>query len=375
MVELRKALDKRLRIALVAPPFLPVPPARYGGTERIVSVLADGLHERGHDVTLFATGDSTTAARLVPLVSKSLWKDGIPADVDSIMARVVAGVERFGGEFDLIHSHIEWYGFEWARRSPTPVVSTLHGRIDEGPTATLLPQFRDVPLIAISERQRAFAPDQNWVATIHHGLPLTDAPRGGGSGTHLLFVGRITPEKGVDAAIEVARGAGIPLLIAAKAIDPHEIEHYKEVVVPAEAEGVVKYLGEVGGRARDRLFGEALATLMMGDWPEPFGLVAVESIATGTPVIARRAGALPEIIRDGIDGFVVDSVEEAVEFMPHVAELDRERIRLDAQRRFSADRMIDDYERHFMEIVAGRAKPADSVDQRQPGERTPLGVP
>jgi glycosyltransferase involved in cell wall biosynthesis len=364
-----------LRIAVVAPPFLPVPPPRYGGTERIVSVLAEGLHERGHEVTMFASGDSETATRLVPLVPKALWKEGIPKDPDPIMARVVQKVEAHGDAFDLIHSHIEWYGFDWARRSRTPIVATLHGRIDEGPAAQLLPRYPDIPLIAISDRQRSFSPDQNWVATIHHGLPLGDAPVGTGAGGHLLFVGRITPEKGVDAAIEVARACGLPLFIAAKTADVHEVEHYEEVVVPAEKEGVVKYLGEVGPPARDRLFGAAIATLMLGDWPEPFGLVAVESMATGTPIIALRAGALPETVRHGIDGFIVDSVEEAVSLVPQIAALDRDRIRSDALKRFSAERMIDDYERVFIDLVGGRVGREDAVSQPRSREREPLGVP
>jgi glycosyltransferase involved in cell wall biosynthesis len=338
-------------------------------------VLADGLHSHGHEVTLFATGDSATAARLVPLVPNSLWKGGIPTDVDPIMERVVATVDAYDGNFDLIHSHIEWYGFEWARRSAVPVVSTLHGRIDEGPTATLLPQYPDIPLIAISERQRAYSPDRNWVATIHHGLPLADAPQGTGSGGYLAFVGRITPEKGVDAAIEVARATGLPLFIAAKVNDEHEIEHHRDVVVPAERAGLVKFLGEVGPPARDRLFGEASATLMLGDWPEPFGLVAVESLATGTPVISMRAGALPEIIRDGIDGFVVDSIEEAIAAVPRVKELDREQIRSDALRRFSAERMIGDYERVFAQLVGAGGDGDDEIPLRETRATTPLGVP
>jgi glycosyltransferase involved in cell wall biosynthesis len=366
--------DQRLRIAQVAPPFLPVPPARYGGTERIVAVLADGLHERGHDVTVFASGDSKVSGKLVPLVRRALWTDGIPPDADTIMERVVERVIDHGNDFDVIHSHIEWYGFDWARRSPIPVVSTLHGRIDIGPTARLLPQYPEIPLVAISDRQRAFWPDQNWVATIHHGLPLENAPLGTGAGGYLLFVGRITPEKGIDAAIDVARAVGLRLFVAAKAIDTHELQHYEDVVAPAEKEGVVRFLGEVGPPARDRLYADAIATLMMGDWPEPFGLVAVESLAAGTPVIARRAGALPEIVRPGVDGFVVESVEEAISVIREVTALDREVIRTDALKRFSADRMIDEYERLFskLALTPPTAKP---VDDRQTKGRTALGVP
>ena len=366
---------RRLRIAQVAPPFLPVPPPRYGGTERIVSVLADGLHARGHDITVFASGDSHVQGRLVPLVRQAHWIAGVHADVDAEMARIVEQVLDYGGDFDVIHSHIEWYGFDWARRSATPVVSTLHGRIDIGPTAELIANYPEAPLIAISERQRAFWPDQNWLATIYHGLPFEDVPLGGGSGGYLLFVGRLTPEKGVDAAVELARKVGMPLFVAAKAIDDHEKETYRRDVKPAELEGVVKFMGEVGPPARDRLFGEATATAMLGNWPEPFGLVAVESLATGTPVIARRAGALPEIIRDGIDGFIVDSVAEAVAAVPRIRELDRQRIRRDTLRRFSADRMVDDYERLFLDLVAGKATQPDAQTATPTKGRTVLGVP
>ena len=370
---MQKISHRRLSIAVVAPPFLPVPPPRYGGTERIAAVLADGFHGRGHDVTVFASGDSAVSGKLVPIVSESLWSAGIPKDVDAVMLRIVDQVRTYDRDFDLIHSHIEWYGFEWAHQSPIPVVSTLHGRIDIGPTAALLPQYPDIPLIAISERQRSYSPDQNWVATILHGLPFHDAPEGTGSGGYLLFVGRITPEKGVDAAIDVARAVGLPLYIAAKAINQHEIEHYDEVVVPAEKEGIVRFLGEVGPPARDRLFGEARATLMMGDWPEPFGLVAVESLATGTPVIALPAGALPEIIRDGVDGFLVDSVDEAVSAVPQLAGLDRQQIRSSALRRFSADRMVDEYEQLFLRL-AGTHEDHGKVHLRQPRGQTRLGV-
>src|SRR5262245_26411580 len=190
-----------LRIALVAPPFLPVPPPRYGGTERVVGVLAEGLHRRGHDVTVFASGDSTTPGRLVPVVPQSTWANGRSPEADEMIRRIVAQVEDQATDFDVISSHVEWWGFPFAQRSTVPVVTTLHGRIDIGRTAEELPKYPDVPLVAISERQRSFAPNQNWVGTIHHGLPFEDTPAGNGSGGYLLFVGRLTPEKGADAAI------------------------------------------------------------------------------------------------------------------------------------------------------------------------------
>ncbi|MEX2547862.1 MAG: glycosyltransferase family 4 protein [Chloroflexota bacterium] len=342
---------ERLRIAMIAPPFLPVPPPRYGGTERIVGVLSEGLQERGHDVTVFASGDSRVKATLVPVVPEALWKNGAQADIAPHMERIVAQVESYDAQFDVIHSHLESHAFAFARRSSTPVVSTLHGRIDIGPTAEALASYPDIALIAISDKQRSFWPDHNWLATIHHGLPFDDTVLGTGAGGYLLFVGRLTPEKGLDLGVELARRAGLPLLVAAKAIDAHEIENYHAVVEPAERAGIATFVGEVGPPARDELLADALATVMLGDWPEPFGLVAVESLATGTPVIARRAGALPEIVRHGIDGFVVDNVEEALAAIPLLVGLDRARIRTEALSRFSADRMVDQYETLFRDLT------------------------
>jgi glycosyltransferase involved in cell wall biosynthesis len=348
-----------LRIAFVAPPFLPVPPPRYGGTERIVGVLANGLHHRGHDVTVFASGDSQVEGRLVPIVTESLWNSGKRQETASLMARISEEVERRAHDFDVISSHIEWYGFDLARKSQIPVITTLHGRIDIGPTAELIGGFPDIRLVAISDEQRSYWPEQNWVATIHHGLPLDDMPEGNGSGGYLLFVGRITPEKGLDAAVELATRAKLHLVVAAKAIDPHEIATYKRYVEPAERAGVATFLGEVGPPARDRLFGDALATVMLGNWPEPFGLVAIESMATGTPVIARRAGALPEIIRHGENGFLIDDLGEADLAVREAGKLDRAAIRADVLDRFSVDRMVDEYEEVYRSLARRRSRGAN----------------
>ena len=263
--------SEALRIALVAPPFLPIPPLRYGGTERIVSVLAEGFHRRGHDLTVFAAGDSKTPGRLVPVVPKSTWQSGRVDTTEALMALTVEAVASRQDQFDVIHSHIEWHGFDFAAGARTPVVSTLHGRIDIGPTAEKLPSYPQIPLIAISDRQRSFLPDLNWIATIHHGLDFDGVEQGTGSGGYLLFVGRITPEKGLDSAIELARRSGLHLMVAAKAHEAHEVATYKEVVAPAERDGIVTFLGEVGAPARDRLIGDARATVMLGEWPEPFG--------------------------------------------------------------------------------------------------------
>lgn len=360
---------------MVAPPFLAVPPPRYGGTERIVGVLAEGLQRRGHDVTVFAAGDSRVKATLVPVVPESLWKHGVQADASPHMQRIVDQVARYDAHFDVIHSHLEWYAFEFARRSLTPVVSTLHGRIDIGPTAEVIGAFPDIPLIAISAKQRSYWPDLNWLATIHHGLPFDDTVLGTGAGGYLLFVGRLTPEKGLDLAVELARRTGIPLMVVGKAIDAHEIDTYRTVVEPAVRAGIATFLGEVGPPARDELFADALATVMLGDWPEPFGLVAVESLATGTPLIARRAGALPEIVRHGVDGFILDDVDGAVEAVAGLRGLDRARIRGEALRRFSAERMVDEYEAVFQRLARSSADESDPTDLVSEAGQTPIGVP
>ena len=336
-----------LRIGVVSPPMLPIPPARYAGTERIVAALVDGLHRRGHRVTLFAPGDSQVECDLVPTVPHSLWSSGYRGDLGAYLNLTLAKAWSMAGDFDIIHSHVDTMGLPFARWSPTPVVSTLHGRLDGMGHPALLDEFRDVPLVAISQSQRRWSPRANWVATIPHGLDLARAPFGAVSGPYLAFVGRITPEKGVADAVALARTTGLPLRMAAKVYDQRERELFEELVAPAIDEGVVEFLGEVGPAQRDELYAGARATLMLGAWPEPFGLVAIESMATGTPVIARRAGALPEIIEHGRSGFLIDDLQEAALAVELTAGLDRRQVRQRALGRFSVERMVDDYERLF----------------------------
>ena len=350
-----------LRIALVSPPMLPVPPPTYAGTERVVAALGDELVARGHDVTLFAPGDSTFAGRLVASPDQSLWSNGYQGDVSSFinvtLARVWAGVERF----DVVHSHVETLGFLFARHCPVPVLTTLHGRLDVAGIPELLEEFTDIPLVAISDSQRRWSPDANWVATIHHGLPLAQMPFSPTSGDYLAFVGRVTPEKGVADCIAVARSAGMKLRMAAKVYDEHEKEHFAEVVEPAIKDGTVEFLGELGPTERDALYAGAAATLMLGAWPEPFGLVAIESMATGTPVIARRAGALTETIEHGETGFLVDDEIEAELAIRFARELDRKSVRRKVIKRFSPERMADEYEAVYRELLAGSASRHEAV--------------
>ena len=370
-----------MRIGVVSPPMLPIPPARYAGTERIVAALVDGLHRRGHRVTLFAPGDSQVDCELVPTVPASLWSSGYRGDLGAYLNVTLAKAWSRSGDFDIIHSHVDTMGLPFARWCPTPVVSTLHGRLDGMGHPALLEEFSDVPLVAISESQRRWSPQANWVATIPHGLDLSRAPFGSSVGDYLAFVGRIAPEKGVVDAVSLARATGLPLRMAAKVYDQRERELFAEVVAPAIEEGIVEFLGEVGPARRDELFSGALATLMLGAWPEPFGLVAIESMATGTPVIARRAGALPEIVEHGRSGFLVDDLQEAVLAAERAKALARRQVRQRALARFSVESMVNAYERVYAnllrsgEFASDQAEPIPVMADRRGSRNREQGEP
>lgn len=349
----------RLRILLVAPPLLPVPPPSYAGTERVIAVLGEQLHARGHEVAVVASTDSVVPYEHIPTVEQSLWSSGYRGDVASYMQHTVAVAWREAHRFDIVHAHLENHSFLLARYASVPVVTTLHGRLDAPGMPELLETFPDVPLVAISMSQRRWYPDQNWVATIHHGLPLESMPFSERHGEYLAFVGRTTPEKGVAEAIELARRTQLPLRIAAKVFDAKEEQHFADVVKPAVEAGIATFLGELGPEERDPLYAGARATLMLGGWPEPFGLVAIESMATGTPVIARRAGALTETVEHGVTGFLVDDVNEAELALERLEDLDRGEIRARTLERFSAERMADEYEAVYRDLV--RARPATPV--------------
>jgi glycosyltransferase involved in cell wall biosynthesis len=345
----------RLRILLVAPPLLPVPPPTYAGTERVVAAIGEELHRRGHEVALVASGDSDVPYEHITSVERSLWSTDYVGDVASYMQHTIAIAWREAHRFDVVHAHMENHGFVFARHCPTPVLSTLHGRLDVAGLPELLESHPEVPLVAISESQRRFFPDLNWVATIHHGLPLETMPFRAEPGDYLAFVGRITEEKGIREALELSRRTNVPLRAAAKVQSPSEWRHFEEVVQPAIDAKEVDYLGEVGPLERDPLYAGALATVMLGGWPEPFGLVAIESMATGTPVIARRAGALTETVEHGVTGFLVDDVAEAVLAVERIPELDRRLIRELTLERFSPARMVDEYEAAYRALLAERA--------------------
>jgi len=353
-----------VRIAQIAPPFETVPPTRYGGTERVVSTLTEELVRRGHDVTLFASGDSTTTARLVPIVDSALWRHPHYQDFTAFWAIALGKLARQAGRFDIVHNHLDFVAFPQARGLPCPMVSTVHGRLDLAELAPLYEEFSDVPLISISDAQRRPVPRANWVATIHHGINLDAFTFNPHPGRYLAFLGRITPDKGLDTAIRVARRAGMPLRIAAR--EPLTIrgdqntdadwDYYTGVIKPMLREPNVEFIGEVGGTEKDGFLNNAAALLFPIRWPEPFGLVMAEALACGTPVVAFREGSVPEVIDHGRTGFIASDEDRLVQAIRQLASIDRERCRAEAVRRFSAGRMTEQYERVYeWQIRSARA--------------------
>ncbi|MDR3620455.1 MAG: glycosyltransferase family 4 protein [Paludisphaera borealis] len=346
-----------MRIAQVAPLFECVPPKLYGGTERVVSYLTEELVRQGHEVTLFASGDSETSARLVPSCRRALWQE--PGCLETLPhhVRLVEMVAAEAHRFDLIHFHIDYVHFPVVGRLPCPTVTTLHGRLHPPDQEGLFETCSEVPLVSISDDQRRPIPSANWQATVHHGLPLDlhtfrDAP-----GTYLAFLGRVSPEKGLDRAIEIARRAGMPLRVAAR-IYPEERPYYERVIEPLlRASPWVEFVGEVGGAAKDDFLGNAHALLFPIEWDEPFGLVMIESMACGTPVIAFRRGSVPEVMVHGVTGFVVEDVAEAEEALGRVPTLSRWACRRTFVERFGAARMAMDYLAVYRRLVGGGSRP------------------
>jgi glycosyltransferase involved in cell wall biosynthesis len=331
-----------VRIAQVAPLFESVPPRYYGGTERVVSYLTEELVAQGHDVTLFASGDSDTAARLVPVCPRSLRLD--PGCRDRLAHHILL-LEKVFQEapgFDVIHFHVDYLHFPILRRMDRPHITTLHGRLDIPDLAPLFREYADMPLVSISNSQREPLPWVNWQATVHHGLPENLLPFQEKPGKYLAFLGRVSPEKGLDQAIRIANAAGVELRIAAK-VAAEDAEYYRTVIKPLLTGPYVRFLGEIGESEKREFLGGALALLFTIDWPEPFGLVMIEAMACGTPVIAYPRGSVPEVLADGETGFLARGVEEAVAAVERAASLDRLQCRRVFERRFTASRMADDY--------------------------------
>jgi glycosyltransferase involved in cell wall biosynthesis len=346
-----------MRIAQVAPLSESVPPKLYGGTERVVAYLTDELVRQGHSVTLFASGDSDTLAELVPICAESQRLSGTCRDYIADHLRMAEEVARRADEFDIIHFHVSQLHFPVARRLRTPHVTTLHGRLDIPELVPLFQEFADIPVVSISDAQRKPLPDARWIGTVYHGLPRELLEYHPDPGDYLAFLGRISPEKGVDRAIAIARECGWPLRIAAK-VDPAD-QNYFEAIGPLLEDPLVEFVGEIGDAEKSAFLGRAKALLFPIDWPEPFGLVMIEALACGVPVVAFRKGSVPEVIEDGVTGFVVDDVQEAIAATAQIDRIDRRTCRAVFERRFAVARMASDYVRRYEEAV--RQSQADLV--------------
>lgn len=339
-----------MRIAQVAPLWESVPPKLYGGTERIVSYITEELVRLGHDVTLFASGDSQTAARLAAICPQALRLNAGIFNRDAPMIMLQQRALGKPGDFDVIHSHLDFLGFPLGSRNPAPVVTTLHGRLDLPELEPVFREFSEMPLVSISDAQRRPLPWANWQATVHHGLPqdlYTFHPQAGG---YLAFLGRIAPEKCPDQAIELAKRTGLPLRIAAK-VDPADQQYYRAQIEPLLDHPLVEFIGEISDAEKDDFIGNAMALVCPYDWPEPFGLVLIEALACGTPVLAYRRGSIPEIIENGITGFVCENLSEMAEAVARIPLIDRGRCRIAFEERFTANRMARDYVALYERII------------------------
>ncbi|HKV45290.1 MAG TPA: glycosyltransferase family 4 protein [bacterium] len=339
-----------MRIAQVAPLCESVPPKYYGGTERIVSGVTEELVRRGHAVSLFASGDSTTAAKLIPCCPQGLR---LNHRVQNHMAYTVIElgmVSDRAGDFDLIHSHLDYFGFPLSRLTRTPVITTLHGRLDLPELHDVYAEFPEVPVVSISEAQRRPLPQAAWLSTIYNGIDLRHFTLQERPGRYLAFLGRISPEKCADRAIAIAHAVGIPLRIAAK-IDPVDREYFRENIEPLLDDPLIEFVGEIDETAKDDFLGNALAYLFPINWPEPFGITMIEAMACGTPVIAWRHGSVPEVVVDGQTGFICRSMEEMIASVQKVDLLDRRACRAHVAERFSVERMVDGYEAAYRRVL------------------------
>jgi glycosyltransferase involved in cell wall biosynthesis len=354
---LRSSLSRVLaefsvKIAQIAPLIESVPPRGYGGTERIVSYLTEELVRLGHDVTLFASGDSVTSARLVSCATTALRLDPRVRDTIPYYMLMLDRVRESAREFDILHFHIDQFHFPLFRPIADRTITTLHGRQDLPDLRPLYFGFSDMPLVSISDNQRSPVRNANFVATVYHGLPAdllrpTFNPRGG----YLAFLGRISPEKGVDRAIKVARTLGIPLKIAAK-VDRVDEAYFREQIAPLLAEPGVEFIGEINEQEKSEFLGQALALMFLIDWPEPFGLAMIEAMACGTPVLAFRRGSVHEVVDDALTGRIVENVEDAILTLPRVLSLDRRAIRRRFEERFTSTRMAKNYLRVYRAALA-----------------------
>ncbi len=343
-----------MQIAQIAPLMEAVPPKLYGGTERIVAYLTDELVAMGHEVTLFASGDSSTTANLDPGCERALQLDPTVRDSVAPLLAMLEKVAQRARDFDVVHLHCDYLGYPVLRRAGVPFLATLHGRLDLPELKLLYRVFSDVPVISISNSQRRPLPEAAYFATVYHGLPERLLLPGSGSGGYLAFIGRISPEKAPDRAIRIAARAGMRLKIAAK-IDQVDRDYFKTEIEPLLAQPHVEFIGEIGEHEKAEFLGNAAGLLFPIAWPEPFGLVMIEAMACGTPVIALRNGSVPEVVDDGITGFIVDDEVTAASAAQQIDLLDRTLIRAIFEQRFTARRMAEDYTRIYQDLTSGQA--------------------
>uniref|UniRef100_Q07SE4 Glycosyl transferase, group 1 n=1 Tax=Rhodopseudomonas palustris (strain BisA53) TaxID=316055 RepID=Q07SE4_RHOP5 len=342
-----------MRIAQVAPLTEAVPPKLYGGTERVVHWLTEELVSLGHDVTLFASGDSTTSAKLEATWPRALRLDGSVRDPNALHIVMLERVRQRcdNEEFDLLHFHLDYYPFSLFTRQPTPFVTTMHGRLDLPEHQPVFDTFAAAPVVSISDSQRRPVPQANWLGTIHHGLPADLLTPQDVKPSYLAVLGRIAPEKGVDRAIKIALRTETPIKIAAK-VDRADQDYFDEVIRPMLDHPLVEYIGEIGDHDKAQFLSGAIGLLLPLDWPEPFGLVMIEAMACGTPVIAYNRGSVPEIIDHGLSGFIVDDENGAVTAVGRLGRLDRGAVRAQFEARFTARRMALDYLAAYRRLIA-----------------------
>jgi len=340
-----------MRIAQIAPLTEAVPPLAYGGTERVVSFLTEALVAMGHDVTLFASGDSVTSATLAPMWPRSLRLDKTIRDFNAPHSLLMEQVARRAGEFDLLHCHLDYLPFALLSRGSTPFVTTLHGRLDLPELQPVFSAFPNVPVVSISDAQRRPIPQAGWIGTVQHGLPVDLLTPAATTPRYLAFLGRICPEKRPDRAITIARAVGIPLLLAAK-VDRVDEAYFANEIRPMLEPGVADWIGEIDDVRKSEFLSGAMALLLPIDWPEPFGLVMIEAAACGTPVIAFDRGSVPEIVEEGVTGFIVEDEAGAIAAVGRLGMLDRKAIRERFEARFTAMRMAADYVAIYERLLA-----------------------
>jgi glycosyltransferase involved in cell wall biosynthesis len=343
-----------MRIAQVAPLYESVPPQLYGGTERVVSYLTEALIDEGHEVTLFAAGDSKTAAQLVSVVPRALRLD--PTCTDSLAPHLLMLEEVIARApaFDIVHFHVDYLGFPFSRRLLCPSVTTLHGRLDQPHLVPMIEEYADMPLCSISDAQRKPLAYASWIKTVYHGLPSNLCRPHYEPGEYFAFIGRISPEKRVDRAIEIAKQLGVPLKIAAK-VDAVDRKYYETEIAPLLDHPLIEFIGEIGEDQKSEFLGRARALLFLIDWPEPFGLAMIEAMACGTPVVAFSGGSVPEVIDPGVTGYIVNDMDQALKAAAVIHELDRKRCRAQFELRFSAGRMAREYADVYGALIEGRA--------------------